>query len=140
MKKFNIKPYIHEVVVKKIYMSGRIYGNDILKINDAYLKERVLAGITKVASFSLSTGCPTKASAAHTVMRAFTDLLGLKNFTGVEVKGLSGGAVATTAPVVAPVEEKGKGKDAGKGKKEKVPEPEPEEDDELGGGMGDLFG
>ena len=154
MKKFNIKPYVHEVVVKLIYMSGKQYGPEILKINEEVIKERVLAGIRNIAQFSLSTNIPTKASAAHTVMSALGNLLGLKGFTGVDVaclKGGAGGAVAS-APVVAEVKEDKKddkkgGKDAkddkkwGKDdKKGKKAEPEPVAEEEDMGGMGDLFG
>ena len=146
MKKFNIKPYVHEVIVKVIYMSGKLYNSDILKINDEVLKSRVLEGIKKVACFSLQAGLATKASAPHTVMRGLTNLLGLKNFTGIDVpslKGGSGGAVATVveAPKEAPKDDKKGGKDDKKGgkKEEKKKEPEPEPEDE-GFAMGDLFG
>jgi len=121
MKKFNIKPYIHNVEVRHIYMAGKIYGPEILKINDAYMKKRVSCALTNVASFSLSAGVPTKASAPHTVMTALANLVALKTVTGVDVPQLKGGvAVAATAPVVAAAPEaKGKGKEA----KKKEPEP-----------------
>jgi hypothetical protein len=113
LKKFNIKPYVHEVVVKQIYMSGRLYGSEILKINDTVLKERVLQGIKNVASFSLGTGIATKASAPHVVMNALTNLLGLKNLTGLDVPqlrgGSGGGAPASNAS--APAEDKKAGGD-----------------------------
>jgi len=145
MKKFNIKPYVHEVIVKVIYMSGKLYNSDILKINDEVLKSRVLEGIKKVACFSFQAGLATKASAPHTVMKALTNLMGLKNFTGVDVPCLKGGAVvASSAPVaeVAKDDKKG-GKDDKKGGKKEEPkkkEPEPVADEEFEGGMGDLFG
>ena len=129
MKKFNIKPYVHEVVVKHIYMSGKTYGPEILKINDEVLKARVLDGIKKVACFSLQTGISTKASAPHVLVAALTNLLGLKNFTGIDVANLKGGACASTPAVVAaisaPVDDKKAGKDDKKGKeapKKKEPE------------------
>ena len=123
-----------------------MYSADILKITDEVLKARVMKGISNVACFSLQTNIPTKASAAHTVMRGLTNLLGLKNFTGIDVpslKGGSGGAVATVveAPKEAPKDDKKGGKDDKKGgkKEEKKKEPEPEPEDE-GFAMGDLFG
>jgi hypothetical protein len=130
MKKFDIKPYIHNVEVRVIYMAGKMYGPEILLINDEYLKGKVLLGLTKVACFSLSTGVPTKASAPHTVMTALNNLLALKNLTGIDVpalKGASAGAPAAEVVVVSPAKDAGKGKDAGKdaGKgKKKEPEPE----------------
>jgi hypothetical protein len=146
MKKFNIKPYLHTIQMKHIYMSGNIFGTEILKINDQYLKQRVLQGINNVAKFSLGSGVPTKASAPHSVLNGLTNLLGLKLHTGIDVpalKGCGGGSTNTATPVEAKVADKGadkgkdakgdkgkdakgdKGKDAGKGKA-KEPEVVPE--------------
>jgi hypothetical protein len=119
MKKFNIKPYLHNVEVRHIYMSGKLYGPEILKINAEYIRGRVCAALTNVASFSLSTGVPTKASAPHTVMLALRNLLALKTHTGVDVPCLKGGAAVATAPVVVAEVAKPKGKEA----KKKEPEP-----------------
>lgn len=161
MKKFNIKPYIHVIEVKQIYLSGKLYGPEILSITQDVIKARVLQGLTNIASFSLQTGIPTKASAPHSVMRGLTNLLGLKIHTGVDVPSLKGGASSgpAQAPVEAPAKDEKKGgkdekkdekkggkdekKGAGKDAKKKEPEPEPEDnpdDDGFGGGMGDLFG
>jgi len=86
MKKFNIKPYKHYVQVKKIYMNGKLYGQEIMKINDAYLMERVEKGIMNVAALSLKLNVPTKASAVHTVANCFRNLAGLGVSTGVTFK------------------------------------------------------
>jgi large subunit ribosomal protein LP0 len=132
MKKFDIKPYVHLVQARHIYMAGKLYGAEILKINDAYLKSRVCTALTNVACLSLQAGLPTKASAPHTVMTALTNLLGLKNHTGIDVAQLKGGAVATTtttAPVVvaeAKADPKAGAKGGDKKAEKKKPEPEPE--------------
>jgi len=150
--------------MKHIYLGGKIFGHEILKINETYIKSRVLAGLTNVASFSLQAAIPTKASAPHILMSGLQKLLGLKLHTGIDAGALKAGAGGAPSAHVA--EEKGKdagkddkkaggkddkkapakddkkgGKDDKKGKKE--PEPEPEdnpEGDDYGGGMGDLFG
>jgi len=110
-------------------MSGKLYGSEILKINDTVLKERVLQGIKNVASFSLGAGLPTKASAPHTLMNALNQLLGLKNLTGLDVpqlKGCSGGGAPVSAS--APAEDKKGGGDKKGGDKK-----EDKKDDKKGG-------
>jgi len=119
-------------------MSGKLYGSEILKINDTVLKERVLQGIKNVASFSLGAGLPTKASAPHTLMNALNNLLGLKNLTGVDVpqlKGGSGGGSGGGAPVSkasAPADDKKGGGDK-KGGDKKEDKKEDKKDDKKGG-------
>lgn len=132
MKKFNIKPYKHVVQVKCIYMSGKVYGNEILKINDKYLEGRLQAGLRNLASFSLQTNISTKASAPHVVANAFTKLVGLSLAVGVELAQVK---VVAAAPVkeAKPVEKKEDKKP--EKKVEKAPEPEEED-----GGLGDMFG
>jgi hypothetical protein len=142
MKRFNIKPYIHVVQIMHIYMGGKIYGPEILKINDEYIKNKCFSAIKNIASFSLATGVPTKASAVHSIKNGLEKLLGLKMHTKLDCPGLVGGAGAGAVAVqVAVAASDKKDAKAGKGKK-KEPEPEPEDegDDDLGGGMGDLFG
>jgi len=88
-------------------------------------------------------------------LSALTNLLGLKNFTGVDVACLKGGSGGGSAPVVeskAPIAEAKDDKKGGKddkkggkddkkgGKEEKKKDPEPEHEEDFGGGMGDLFG
>jgi len=90
MKKFNIKPYKHYVNVKKIYLNGKVYGEEILKINDAYLKEKLERGITNVAALSLKLNVPTKASAVHTISNCFRNLAALGASTGTTFKQAEG--------------------------------------------------
>jgi len=142
MKKFNIKPYVHIVQIRNILSNGKLFGPEILKVNDDYMKTRVLAGISNIASFSLAASIPTRASAPHAVMSGLTKLLGLKIHTGIDVPSLKGGAPSADVPSAAPVEakvaDKKGGKDDKKDAKKKAPEPEPEE--EEAGGFGELFG
>jgi hypothetical protein len=133
MKKFNIKPYKHFVQVHKIYLNGKVYGNEILKINDNYLRERVERGITNVAALSLRLNVPNKASAVHTISHAFRNLAGLgvaTNSIFKQAEGLIGGGSAP-AKVAAPKEEKKETKKKEEPKKEE-PKKEEEEDAPLG--------
>jgi large subunit ribosomal protein LP0 len=137
MKKFNIKPYKHYVIIKHIYMTGKLYDEAILKITPEHMKERVLAGIRNVAAFSLRTNIPSRASAPHVIANCFANLLGLSHATGVEIaqaKHLTTAPATTTAPA-----KKEEPKKEEKKKEEKKKEPEPVEEEEIGG-FGDIFG
>jgi len=132
MKKFNIKPYKHMVQIKNIYMGGKLYGSEILKINEEVLSGALAKGIKNVASFSLQTCIPNQASAPHLLAHAFNNVLGLSGATGVEIKGVKIEAKkASPKKEDKPKEEK----KVDKKPEKKAPEPEPEEDLPL-----DMFG
>ena len=133
MKKFNIKPYKHMVQIRNILMNGKIYGADILKINDEYLQARVLAAIQNVTAFSMQAGIPNKASVTHVIANAFKNIMGLSSASGVNVKQISA-TVAVAVAAVAPVKVEAKKEEK---KAPKKVEPEPEEEEE--GGFMDMF-
>ena len=112
-------------------MNGKIYGADILKINDEYLQARVLAAIQNVTAFSMQAGIPNKASVTHVIANAFKNIMGLSSASGVNVKQISATvAVAAVAPVKVEAKKEEK-------KAPKKVEPEPEEEEE--GGFMDMF-
>jgi large subunit ribosomal protein LP0 len=123
MKKFNIKPYKHLVQILHIYLNGKLYDNNILKINDEYLKKRVEEGIKNLTAFSLAASIPTKASAPHIVANAFKNIIGLSLSTNLNIPQAKNFTAGTGAP--AQTETK---KEEKKVEKKKEPEPEPEEE------------
>lgn len=133
MKRFNIKPYKHNVQIKQIYMSGALYDSEILKITNDSMKSITERCIRNVAAFSVATNVTNKASAPHAIMNCFKNIIGLSLGSGVSIPQASmvSAAPAQAAAVEAPKEDK-------KAAKKKEPEPEPEEED--AGGFGDLFG
>jgi len=133
MKKFNIRPYKHFIQVKKIYMNGKMYGEEIMKINDVYLAEKLNKGISNVAALAMRLNIPCKASAAHIVANAFKNLCGLGAATGITFKQ----AACFTAGPSAPVEVK---KEEKKVEKKVVEKPKVEEVVEEDFGVGDMFG
>jgi len=130
MKKFNIKPYKHFVQVRKIYLNGKLYGQEILKINDVYLQEKLTKGISNIAALSLRIGVPNKASAVHSIANCFRNLAGLgasTNYTFKQAEALMAG------PSEAPKkEEKKEEKKVEKPKKEEKKEEPPAEDEPMG--------
>ena len=131
MKKFNIKPYKHNVQVKKIYLNGKVYGEEILKINDNYLKERIEKGITNIACLSLRLNIPTKASAPHLIATCFKNLAGLAVSTNSMFKQAE--ALVSGASESAPKKEEKKEDVKGKKEKEapKVEAPKEEVEEEM---------
>jgi large subunit ribosomal protein LP0 len=133
MKKFNIKPYKHFVQIKQIYLNGKVYGSEILKINDNYLRERVERGITNVTALSLRLGVPNRASAVHTISNCFRNLAGLGAATNSMFRQAEG-LVGSSAPAQASAPAKEEKKETKKKEEPKKEEPTKEEveDEPLG--------
>lgn len=124
MKKFNIKPYNHMVKIKKIILNGNLYGEEILKITDDYMKKKLEDGIKNVLGFSLGSGVIIPESAPHSVMNAFRNICAFSLGTGVETQ-------YTKAAAAAPKKEEPKqDKKKEEPKEEKKKEEPKEEDDE----------
>ena len=124
MKKFNIKPYKHQMKIKKLLLNGKLYGEEILKVTDDYMKTKLEQGIKNILGFSLASHVPTPASAPHIIANAFRNICALSLGTNVLIE-------ATKGMKDAPKAEAPKKKEEPK-KEEKPPEDE-EEDIDLGG-------
>ena len=126
MKKFNIKPYRHQMKIKKLLLNGKCYGEEILKITDDYMKTKLEQGIKNILGFSLAAHVPTPASAPHVISNAFRNICALSIGTNVLID-------ATKGMKEAPKKKEEKPKVEEKPKKVEKP-PEDEEDDiDLGG-------
>jgi large subunit ribosomal protein LP0 len=97
MKKFGIKPFSFKIEILHIVFGAKLYNKDILKINDEYLKEKVLKGITNVAAFGLATNISNKASAPHQIAKCFANWTGLSSVCGVNLKQVKLGQGAAPA-------------------------------------------
>ena len=126
MKKFNIKPYRHQMKIKKLLLNGKCYGEEILKVTDDYMKTKLEQGIKNILGFSLASHVPTPASAPHIISNAFRNICALSLGTNVLID-------ATKGMKEAPKKKEEKPKQEEKPKKVEKP-PEDEEDDiDLGG-------
>ena len=129
MKKFNIKPYKHQMKIKKLLLNGKLYGEEILKVTNDYMKTKLEQGIKNVLGFSLAAHIPTQASAPHIISNAFRNICALSLGTNVLIDATKN---MKDAPKEAPKkEEKPKKEEAPK--KEEKPPVEDEEDIDLGG-------
>ena len=83
MKKFNIKPYKHQMRIRKLLLNGKLYGEEILKVTDDYMKVRLEQGIKNILGFSLAAHVPTEAAAPHIISNAFRNICALSLGTNV---------------------------------------------------------
>ena len=129
MKKFNIKPYKHQMKIKKLLLNGKLYGEEILKVTDDYMKTKLEQGIKNILGFSLAAHVPTQASAPHVISNAFRNICALSLGTNVLIDATKN---MKDAPKEAPKKEEKPKKEEAPKKEEKPPE-EDEEDIDLGG-------
>ena len=129
MKKFNIKPYKHQMKIKKLLLNGKLYGEEILKVTNDYMKTKLEQGIRNVLGFSLAAHIPTQASAPHMISNAFRNICALSLGTNVLIDATKN---MKDAPKEAPKKEEKPKKEEAPKKEEKPPEEE-EEDIDLGG-------
>jgi len=134
-----ISPFTYGLNIEKVYDSGTVFDPRILDITDEDLQKRFLEGVANIASISLAIGYPTVASAPHSIVNGFKNLLAIAAATEIEfeeaatmkefLKDPSKFAVAAAAaPTEAAAEEK---------KEEKKEESEEESDDDMGFGLFD---
>lgn len=137
----NISPFSYGLTVRQVYDSGACFDPEILDIKPEDLRAKFLDGVRNIAAISLQIGYPTVASAPHSIVNGFKNLLAISAVTDIEfaeakslkeyLKDPSKFAVA--AAPVAKVEEK-----AAAPAKAKEPEKEKEEsDDDMGFGLFD---
>ena len=132
MKKFNIKPYRHQMKIKKLLLNGKCYGEEILKVTDDYMKTKLEQGIKNILGFSLASHVPTPASAPHIISNAFRNICALSLGTNVLIDATKGMKEAPKKKEEKPKQEK-KPKKEEKTKKEEKPPEEEEDDIDLGG-------
>jgi len=141
----NISPFTYGLVVQQVYDSGTVFEPKILDIKPEALRERFMEGVRNIACVSLRIGYPTLASAPHSLINGFKNLLAIAAATDVEFKeattvkeflkdpskfaaAAAAAAPAAAAPAAAAA--------AAPAKEEKKEESE-EEDDDMGFGLFD---
>lgn len=79
-----ISPFTYGLVIEKIYEDGSILDPEILDITNAQIKATFMSGLSRVAALSLSMNYPTVASAPHSIVNGFKNLLALAAVTDIE--------------------------------------------------------
>jgi len=75
LQMMGLKPFSYSLKVIHIYDNGSIYDPSVLDITNDVYEGLFLQGINNIASVSLATNIPTKASIPHSLANAFKDLL-----------------------------------------------------------------
>lgn len=72
-----ISPFSYGLIIEQVYDSGTIFSPHILDITDEDLRQRFMQVVRNVASVSLMIGYPTAASAPHSIVNGFKNLLAI---------------------------------------------------------------
>merc|ERR1719234_1766364 len=73
----NISPFAYGLIIENVYDSGSLFSPSILDITDDDILARFMEGVRNVPSVSLSIGYPTVASAPHSIINGFKNLLAI---------------------------------------------------------------
>jgi len=134
-----ISPFSYGLIITNVYDNGSVFSPKVLDITDDDIKEKFMAGIANIASVSLAIGYPTAASAPHSIVNGFKNLLAIAAETEVtfaEAEQLKAYLADPSAFAVAaaPVEAAAATTEAAPAK---VEEEEEESDDDMGFGLFD---
>jgi len=82
----NISPFNYGLQVQMVYDSGSLFEPRILDIKPEDLRARFMAGVRNVAAVSLEIGYPTVASAPHSIINGFKNMLAVAAVTDITFK------------------------------------------------------
>jgi large subunit ribosomal protein LP0 len=82
----NITPFSYGLVIEQVYDSGTIFHPSILDMSDDDIRAKFMVGVTNIACISLAVGYPTVASAPHSIINGFKNLLAIAAATDIEFK------------------------------------------------------
>lgn len=139
LKKLNIKPFHFGLKVLRVYDNGSVYDAAVLKLTPATVLEKFLNGVRNIAALSIEIGVPTAASAPHSVVNGFKNLVALAfggNYGFKQGQGLidvlkDPSKLAVSAPVASSTAAPAQTAE----KKEEV-----KEEEDAGIDMGGMFG
>lgn len=137
----NVSPFTYGLGIENVYDSGTIFSPAILDITEDDIVAKFMSGVRNVATVSLAIGYPTAASAPHSIVNGFKNVLAIAVETDYTFKEAEqtkeflkdpskfAALTAAAAPVTAAAPEAKK-----EAKKE---ESEEESDDDMGFGLFD---
>jgi len=140
-----ISPFTYGLGILMVYDSGTVFSPQILDITDEDIRNRFMEGVANIASLSLAIGYPTVASAPHSIVNGFKNLLAIAAATEVTFKEAETvlailsdpEAMAALAAAAASAPAAGGGGAAGEKKEEAPAEEDEESDDDMGFGLFD---
>lgn len=142
----NIQPFSYGLVVRQVYDNGSVYVPEILDMTTDDILAKFLLGVRNVAAVSLAVGRPTIASAPHSIVNAFKNLLAIAVEADIEMKEaekikeyLADPSKFAAAPAAAPAAAAPAAAEAAKepAAKKEEPKEEESEDEDMGFGLFD---
>nr|AAY19281.1 acidic ribosomal P0 protein [Euplotes raikovi] len=131
LQKLGINPFSYKLKVVHVFDNGNVYGPGVLDITPESIIESYKKVLHHVAAISMEANYPTLASAPHTILRSFKNLIAVTyetDYTFEQAEAAKNRAAA--APVAA----------SGPAAEEAPVEEEPQEEPAEDIGAGDLFG
>ncbi|KAJ1789686.1 ribosomal protein P0 (A0) (L10E) [Coemansia sp. RSA 2399] len=138
----NISPFTYGLSVVQIYDNGSTFTSEVLDITDEDLVDRLMEGITSIASISLAINYLALPAVPHITINVFKDILAISIATDYTIEAaksikelldnpeaLAAAAAAASAAASAPA--------GGAAEAKKVEEEEEESDDDMGFGLFD---
>lgn len=86
LDKLKIYPFEYKMEIKKVLQNGSIFEPAVLSLSNEVLIAKFKNAIKLTASVSLALGYSTKASAPHTLLNGFKNLVGVSAVGGFEFK------------------------------------------------------
>jgi large subunit ribosomal protein LP0 len=77
LEKLNIRPFSYKMMVKHVYEDGQIYDKNVLNITSETILNKLKEAIRNLSAASLEAGVPIAASAPHSLLNAFKNLVGI---------------------------------------------------------------
>jgi len=133
-----ISPFTYGLEVCQVYDQGTTFSPAVLDITEDDLRAKFTQGLADVASVSLNIGYPTMASAPHSIINGFKDILAIAAATEItfpeaeQMKAYLADPTAFAAAAPAAAEEAPKEEAAAAAE-----ESEEESDDDMGFGLFD---
>ncbi|KAJ2390170.1 ribosomal protein P0 (A0) (L10E) [Coemansia sp. RSA 2559] len=138
----NISPFTYGLSVVQIYDNGSTFTSEVLDITDEDLIDRLMEGITSIASISLAIDYLALPAVPHLTINIFKDILAISIATDYTIdaaksikelldnpEALAAAAAAASAAASAPA--------GGAAEEKKAEEEEEESDDDMGFGLFD---
>lgn len=118
LDKLKIYPFSYKMHITKILQNGAIFDSKVLALTNDFILSKFRNAAKLQAQFSLGAAYPTAASAPHSLLNAFKNMVAVSAQTGFEFEQASaylsaaksapaaGAATVEATKVAAPVEEK----------------------------------
>lgn len=123
--------------VKHVYEEGQIYDKNVLNIKQEDIVEKLQLAIRNLSAASITAGYPIAASAPHSIINAFKNLVGVSfvsDFSFPQAEAIKNAAAAAPVAAAGSAPAGGNAAPAAEEKEE-----EPEEDMDMGGLFGDDY-